>query len=107
MEWNHRMAFTWRKSMRAIFLTSATTAVAFYANVFSQLMPVKSFGIYAGTIILINYFLVCMMLPSIIIAYEGTILPVMPEICGRKKSNRVDIINHSMGADISVAAADG
>ena len=51
-------------------VTSATTAAAFYANIFSSIMPIKAFGIFAGTLIPINFFLVVMMMPSAIILNE-------------------------------------
>lgn len=46
-----RMSYAWRRAVRAIAITSGTTAVAFLANVLSPQMPIKSFGIYAAIII--------------------------------------------------------
>jgi len=51
-------------------VTSTTTAVAFFANTFSPLMPIRSFGIFSGVIIPLNYFLVVMMMPPAAIIYE-------------------------------------
>ena len=51
-------------------VTSSTTSVAFYANFFSPLMPIKAFGIFAGTIIPVNYCLVVMIFPPATIFYE-------------------------------------
>ena len=65
-----RMAYTFRRSMRAMAFTSSTTAIAFFANFFSPLMPMKSFGIFAGIIIVVNYIQVCFIFPCAVIVYE-------------------------------------
>ena len=57
--------------MRAIAITSGTTAVAFLANVMSPMMPIKSFGIYAAVIIPANYFLIVLLFPPAVIVYEN------------------------------------
>lgn len=64
------MSYTWKRAVRAMAVTSSTTAVAFLANYFSPLMPFKSLGIYAAIIILANYLLVSMLFPSAIVFYE-------------------------------------
>lgn len=51
-------------------VTSLTTAAAFYANIFSPVMPIKAFGIFAGTLIPMNFFLVVIMMPPAIILFE-------------------------------------
>ena len=65
-----RMAYAFRRAGRAMAITSSTTSVAFLANVFSPLMPIKAFGIFSGVIVPVNYFLVVMMLPPATIIYE-------------------------------------
>jgi predicted RND superfamily exporter protein len=64
------MAYAWRRSTKAMAVTSSTTAVAFLANAFSPLMPIRSFGIWSGVIVLINYLLVVTLLPPATIFYE-------------------------------------
>jgi len=64
------MAYAWRRAVNAMAVTSTTTAVAFFANTFSDLMPIRSFGIFSGVIIPLNYFLVVMMMPPAAIIYE-------------------------------------
>ena len=54
-------------------VTSSTTAVAFFVNITSQLMPIRAFGIFAGVIVLVNYFLVVMFFPPAILFYENYI----------------------------------
>jgi predicted RND superfamily exporter protein len=62
-----RMAFAFRRAARAMAVTSSTTSVAFMANVFSPLMPIRGFGIYSGVIVPVNYLLVVMILPPAVI----------------------------------------
>ena len=66
-----RMAYAFRRGVRAMTVTSTTTAAAFYANLFSPIMPIRAFGVFAGTLIPINFFLVVFMMPSAVIFYES------------------------------------
>jgi predicted RND superfamily exporter protein len=68
-----RLAYSFRRASRATATTSSTTSAAFLANVFSPIMPIASFGIYAAVIIIVNYGLVILVLPPIIIWYENTL----------------------------------
>eukprot|EP00112_Aurelia_sp_Birch-Aquarium-sp1_P001822 Seg1198.2 transcript_id=Seg1198.2/GoldUCD/mRNA.D3Y31 product="Protein dispatched 1" protein_id=Seg1198.2/GoldUCD/D3Y31 len=54
----------------AMFVTSFTTATAFYAGLSSSITAIKCFSIFAGTSILTNYFLMITWLPAVIIAQE-------------------------------------
>ena len=62
-----RMAYALRRATRAMFVTSSTTCVAFLANIFSPIMPIKAFGIFAAIAIPANFLLVCWIFPSLII----------------------------------------
>jgi predicted RND superfamily exporter protein len=73
-DYRKRLAYSFRRASRAINVTSSTTCVAFLANVFSPLMPIKSFGIFAGVIIMVNYFLIIMLFPPATIVYENYIV---------------------------------
>ena len=64
------MAYAFRSSARAMAITSSTTSVAFFANIFSPLLPIKTFGIFSGVIIPINFFLVVTFMPPAVIIYE-------------------------------------
>jgi len=68
-----RLSYTWRRAARAMAVTSSTTAVAFLANAFSELMPISSFGIYAALIIPMNYFLVIFFFPAVLMWWEQKI----------------------------------
>jgi len=78
-----RMAYAWRRAVRAIAVTSSTTSVAFIANAFSPIMPIKSFGIFAGAIIPMNYILICLIFPAAVIIYEEKIEGKCTLYCGR------------------------
>lgn len=54
----------------SMFVTSFTTAAAFYANYVSNITAIRCFGVYAGTAILINYFLMVTWLPAIVVLHE-------------------------------------
>lgn len=58
-----RMAYTWRRSSRAMATTSFTIASAMLANIFSDFMPIISFGIFTAIIITTNFFIIVCMLP--------------------------------------------
>jgi len=66
-----RMAYAFRRGVRAMAVTSSTTSVAFFSNIFSPLMEIQAFGIFSGVIIPVNYFLVVMLIPPAVIIYEA------------------------------------
>ena len=68
---NMRMSYSWKRAVRAMAVTSSTTSVAFLANGFSPIMPIKAFGIYAAIIIPANYLLVVFIFPPAVIWYEN------------------------------------
>lgn len=65
-----RLAYAFRRAARATAVTSSTTSVAFLANSLSPLMPISSFGIYAAVIISVNYALIILVFPPLIIWYD-------------------------------------
>jgi predicted RND superfamily exporter protein len=67
------MAYSFRRGVRAMTVTSATTAAAFYANLISPIMPIRAFGLFAGTLIPVNFLLIIIMMPAGVIWYENTI----------------------------------
>jgi predicted RND superfamily exporter protein len=62
-----RMAYAFKRAVRAISITTSTTCAAFFANSFSNIMPIRAFGIYAGLIILVNFVLISLMFPPMVI----------------------------------------
>ena len=49
-----RLKFAYRRAMHAVFNTSFTTAVAFFATSVNPIMPISTFGIFAAICILMN-----------------------------------------------------
>jgi predicted RND superfamily exporter protein len=65
-----RMSYAFKRSAVAIAVTSSTTCVAFLANSFSSIMPIRAFGIYAGIIVPVNYLLTSLLMPPMIIIHD-------------------------------------
>jgi len=90
------MTFTFRRALRAMAITSSTTAVAFFVNITSGLMPIRAFGVFAGIIVLVNYLLVVTFFPPAIIVYEKYIEERANRfskkicICSKKKQSPED-----------------
>lgn len=89
-----RMAYAWRRSVRAMAVTSSTTSVAFIANVFSPIMPIKAFGIFAGVIIPVNYILVVTFLPPATIFFEEHIEGRFCKFIGSFRQSTSDRVIH-------------
>jgi predicted RND superfamily exporter protein len=88
-----RMAYSFRRGVRAMTVTSSTTAVAFFANAMSPIMPIRAFGIFTGVLIPINFFLVVMIMPPAVIYFETVIQPknfACCCFCPRKKLHMSD-----------------
>eukprot|EP01083_Nonionella_stella_P090129 251819_1 len=65
-----RMAWTHSRASKTMLITSITTSVAFFATAISGIIPIASFGIFAGCLILCNYALVCTYFPAVLVLYE-------------------------------------
>ncbi len=65
-----RLAYTWKRAAKAILITASTTSVAFLATGTSDIMPISSFGIYAGIIVPVNYLIVVCNYPAILMLWE-------------------------------------
>jgi len=65
-----RLAYAYKRSFKAISVTSSTTAVAFLANALSDIRPIRAFGIFAAILIPVNFFIVIFMMPSIQILHD-------------------------------------
>uniref|UniRef100_A0A7I4YSR2 SSD domain-containing protein n=1 Tax=Haemonchus contortus TaxID=6289 RepID=A0A7I4YSR2_HAECO len=69
-------------SLSSMFVTSATTAVAFVSNITSEIIVIRCFGIFASLTMTANYILVVLLLPS-----------AMVLTCSEKRSRFVPHIN--------------
>ena len=65
-----RMAWTYRRAVRAMSVTSFTTAIAFFCTASSPIMPISSLGIWAGLLVLLQSVLVITVFPSAIIIWH-------------------------------------
>ena len=65
---------TLRYAAVSMFVTSLTTASAFFAGVSSTITPIKLFGIFAGTSILTNYLLMITYFPAVVALHEKWVL---------------------------------
>lgn len=59
-----RLSWTWRYSSIAMGVTSVTTAVSFFMNGTSGLPGMASFGIFAGSMVVIMYISMCSFFPA-------------------------------------------
>ena len=89
-----RIAYAFKRSFRAITITSSTTAVAFFASASSDLRPIRAFGIFAGLIVPVNFLIVIFMMPSICVIHDRYLKPrftygqcLSKLNCYRKKSS--------------------
>uniref|UniRef100_A0A3Q3KCJ4 Protein dispatched homolog 1 n=3 Tax=Monopterus albus TaxID=43700 RepID=A0A3Q3KCJ4_MONAL len=64
------VSVTLQHAALSMFVTSFTTAAAFYANYVSNITAIRCFGIYAGTAILVNYILMVTWLPAVVVLHE-------------------------------------
>lgn len=65
-----RMAETIGHTAAAVFNTSFTTAVAFFATAVSPIMPISAFGIFAAMAIMLNYVFCITLTPVTILVFE-------------------------------------
>lgn len=66
----HRLSDCYRKAAKTTFVTSLTTTMAFLVSGLSPLLPVKTFGIFTGCLVAVNYLWVIIYFPSIIIIHH-------------------------------------
>ncbi|KAL4237665.1 hypothetical protein ACF0H5_002379 [Mactra antiquata] len=66
----HRLSSAYRKSMKSMFFTSLTTTVAFFVSGFSPLLATKSFGVFAGILVIVNYLSVVIYFPTVVILHH-------------------------------------
>ena len=69
-----RVAYAYARALEAIFNTSFTTAVAFFATATSKIMPISTFGIFAAICVLMNYGLVMMACQLTFFTAMGTLI---------------------------------
>ncbi|KAJ8355475.1 hypothetical protein SKAU_G00182690 [Synaphobranchus kaupii] len=73
-ELSQTVAVALQHAALSMFVTSFTTAAAFYANYVSNITAIRCFGVYAGTAILVNYILMVTWLPAVVVLHERYLL---------------------------------
>lgn len=86
-ETSQTVSITLQHAALSMFVTSFTTAAAFYANYVSNITAIRCFGVYAGTAILVNYILMVTWLPAVVVLHERYLLNIFS--CFRKPQARV------------------
>lgn len=66
----HRLSDAYRKSVFSMLFTSITTSVAFFASAISPLLATRSFGVFSGLVIIVNYLSVILYFPTVVIMYH-------------------------------------
>jgi len=64
-----RLAWAYKRAASAMLITSLTDACAFYVNIVSTVVVVRIFGIFMGTMVLVNYILVITWFPAVLVIY--------------------------------------
>lgn len=65
-----RMDYTYKRAAGAMLTTSFTTCIAFIATAISPLMPLSAFGLFASFAVFLNYVLVMLVFPLLVIIWE-------------------------------------
>ncbi|KAI0222764.1 hypothetical protein LSAT2_025972 [Lamellibrachia satsuma] len=61
---------TLKHATLSIFVTSLTTAAAFYASYVSHITALACFALFAGTTVIVNFFIVITWFPASLVVYE-------------------------------------
>lgn len=64
------MSYTLRKAGWAMLQTSITTAVSFIATCNTPIMPIVSFGLFTALVVIVNYIMIILFMPSVFLLYE-------------------------------------
>ena len=90
------MSFAFKRSFRAILVTSTTTAVAFAANALSDIRPIRAFGIFAAILIPMNFLILILVLPSMQIIHDRKFkerCDYKKMLCSRCRKRKVNFVS--------------
>merc|ERR1719203_1101866 len=92
-----------------LFVSSLTTAICFFSNIFSALVSIADFGSYMGMVVVLNYLHVMTILPSAILVNELHIKPfqrtVWRSVCSKIKK-REELDEHTSTNDADQGIVD-
>ena len=60
-----------------MFITSVVSMISCFSLVFTEVIPIRSFGFYAAILIAVNFIIVITMLPAMLVFYENRLQPVI------------------------------
>lgn len=66
----HRMSDVYRRACLSMFVTSFTTMVAFFVTSLSPLLAARSFGLFTGLLVIVNYVSVVVFFPCVVVLYH-------------------------------------
>ena len=66
----HRLTDAYKRAVSSMLITSLTTVIAFFASSFSPLLPAKTFGVFAGLLVIVNYISVVIFFPTVVIMHH-------------------------------------
>ncbi|XP_013386010.1 uncharacterized protein LOC106155638 [Lingula anatina] len=67
---SHRLSDCYRRAAGTMLVTSCTTMIAFFASAVSPILPVKTFGLFSGLLVLVNYLSVITFFPAVVIVHH-------------------------------------
>lgn len=70
-----RMSWTYNRAVRAMCVTSFTTATAFFVSAISPIMPISTLGIWSGALILAQFALVITVYPCATVMWHRSLMP--------------------------------
>lgn len=81
----NRMITAYRRAVRAMTVTSLTTAAAFFITANSPIMPVSTFGVWAGILILVQFSLIISAYPCALVLWQKHIRGRICIVCVMEK----------------------
>eukprot|EP01083_Nonionella_stella_P317369 1155146_1 len=95
-----RMDFAYRRSTKAMLVTTGTTFFAFMATAFSPIMPIAAFGLWAGCVVLLNYCMCIALYPAIVSYWYQNLrhkerCPKWCCCCCKSKNDGKDLVVHT------------
>lgn len=66
-----RIALAYQRTLVSVFNTSFTTGVAFLATAISPIMPIRTMGIFACLLVIVNYVFVITLTPAVFAAWSS------------------------------------
>lgn len=76
-----RMIETLSAAGSSMLVTSLTTSAAFFANIVSPICAIKCFGLYCGMVVSIDFIMVMIFLPAVVLFYDKSIAAC--KCCGK------------------------